>query len=128
MNIGQAAEASGLPAKTIRYYEDVGLVAPGRRGNGYRDYDGAEVHKLRFLARARGLGFTLEDCRALLTLWEDQGRASADVKALAKEHLTALQRKLDELRTLQSTLEHLVDACHGDDRPDCPIIDDLAGA
>ena len=128
MNIGQAADASGLPAKTIRYYEDVGLVSPGRRGNGYRDYDAADVHKLRFLARARSLGFTLEDCRALLTLWGDQDRASADVKALAQEHLTAVQRKIGELRSLQSTLEHLVDACHGDDRPDCPIIDDLAGA
>jgi MerR family copper efflux transcriptional regulator len=127
MNIGHAAEASGLPAKTIRYYEEVGLVSPARRGNGYRDYDTADLHKLRFLARARGLGFTLEDCRALLTLWEDQGRASADVKALAQEHLTAVDRKISELRTLQSTLEHLVHACQGDHRPDCPIIDELAG-
>jgi Cu(I)-responsive transcriptional regulator len=128
MNIGHAADASGLPAKTIRYYEDVGLVTPDRRENGYRDYDDAEVHKLRFLARARSLGFTLEDCRALLALWEDTGRASAHVKALARQHLSAVERKISELRTLQSTLEHLVDACHGDDLPDCPIIDDLAGA
>jgi len=127
MNIGHAAGASGLPAKTIRYYEEVGLVTPDRRENGYRDYDDAEVHKLRFLARARSLGFTLEDCRALLALWVDTGRASAHVKALAREHLSAVERKIDELRTLQSTLEHLVEACHGDDLPDCPIIDDLAG-
>jgi Cu(I)-responsive transcriptional regulator len=128
MNIGDAAQASGLPAKTIRYYEDVGLVKPDRRDNGYRDYDAAEVHKLRFLARARSLGFTLDDCRALLTLWEDQGRASSDVKHLAEEHLADIERKIHELRSLKDTLEHLVHACHGDDRPDCPIIDDLAGA
>ncbi len=128
MNIGHAADASGLPAKTIRYYEEVGLVAPDRRENGYRDYDDAEVHKLRFLARARSLGFTLEDCRALLALWVDTGRASAQVKALARQHLSAVERKIDELRTLQSTLEQLVEACHGDDLPDCPIIDDLAGS
>lgn len=127
MNIGQASEASGLPTKTIRYYEDVGLVTPDRRGNGYRDYDDAEVHKLRFLARARSLGFTLEDCRALFALWEDQARTSADVKQLGQEHLAAVEWKIGELQSLKATLEHLVDACHGDDRPECPIIDDLAG-
>lgn len=127
MNIGRAAELAGLPAKTIRYYEDVDLVRPDRRANGYRDYSEADVHKLRFLQRARGLGFSLEDCRRLLTLWEDRGRASADVRSLAKSHLKEIDRKLRELQDLRATLDHLVDACRGDSRPDCPIIDELAG-
>ena len=127
MNIGNAAAASGLPAKTIRYYEDIGLVRPSRSANGYRDYSGADVHKLVFLARARSLGFTIEDCRSLLSLYEDRDRASADVKALALEKVAAMDRKISELRSLRSTLATLAERCQGDDRPDCPIISDLAG-
>ena len=127
MNIGQAERACGLPAKTIRYYEDVGLVTPDRRANGYRSYQDLDLHKLRFLQRARGLGFSVEDCRALLALYDDKERASADVKSIAEAHLARIDQKLAELATLRSALTTLVDACHGDHRPDCPIIDDLAG-
>lgn len=127
MNIGEAERASGLPAKTIRYYEDVGLVTPERQTNGYRQYDALDLHKLRFLQRARGLGFSVEDCRALLALYDDKDRASADVKAIAEAHLTRIDQKLAELQTLRDALTTLVHACHGDHRPDCPIIDDLAG-
>ena len=127
MNIGRAERISGLPAKTIRYYEEIGLVVPQRRGNGYRDYAEAEVRKLQFLQRARSLGFSVQDCRALLSLYEDKGRASADVKAIAKAHLTAVERKIAELESLRGALGHLVEACHGDDRPDCPILGELAG-
>ena len=128
MNIGDAARATGLPAKTIRYYEDIGLVRPARGANGYRDFNAQDAHKLTFLGRARSLGFSIEECRTLLSLYEDRDRASADVKRLAREHLARIARKIDELQALQSTLETLVDRCHGDDRPDCPILDDLAGA
>ena len=110
MNIGEVAEASGLPAKTIRYYEDIGLVRPLRSEN-----------------RARSLGFSIEDCRTLLSLYEDRDRASADVKAVAEEHLARIERKIEELQSLRSTLVHLVSSCHGDRRPDCPILDGLAG-
>lgn len=126
MNISDAANECGLPAKTIRYYEDIGLVNPGRLSNGYRDYGEDDLHKLRFLQRARGLGFSVEDCRGLLSLYEDRNRASADVKAIAKTHLAEIQRKITELQSLQTTLSELVHACHGDDRPNCPIINDLA--
>ncbi|MBX2831036.1 MAG: Cu(I)-responsive transcriptional regulator [Rhodospirillales bacterium] len=126
MNISDAASECGLPAKTIRYYEDIGLVNPGRLSNGYRDYGEDDLHKLRFLQRARGLGFSVEDCRGLLSLYEDRNRASADVKAIAKTHLIEIQRKITELQSLQTTLSELVHACHGDDRPNCPIINDLA--
>ncbi|OSQ48806.1 Cu(I)-responsive transcriptional regulator [Thalassospira alkalitolerans] len=126
MNISDASRDSGLPAKTIRYYEDIGLVKPGRLGNGYRDYNDDDLHKLRFLQRSRGLGFSVEDCRGLLSLYEDRNRASADVKEIAKSHLAEIERKISELQSLQKTLSHLVDACHGDHRPHCPIINDLA--
>lgn len=126
MNIGQAAEKANLPAKTIRYYEDIGLVTPGRLENGYRDYSDDDLHKLRFLQRARGLGFSVEDCRVLLSLYEDRNRASSDVKEIAKAHLSEIERKISELQSLQKTLSDLVHACHGDDRPHCPIINDLA--
>jgi Cu(I)-responsive transcriptional regulator len=126
MNISDAANECGLPAKTIRYYEDIGLVTPGRLENGYRDYGEDDLHKLRFLQRARGLGFSVEDCRVLLSLYEDRNRASADVKQIAKTHLAEIERKIAELQSLQKTLSHLVHACHGDDRPHCPIINDLA--
>ncbi len=127
MNIGRAEQISGLPAKTIRYYEEIGLVVPQRRGNGYRDYDEAEVRKLQFLQRARSLGFSVQDCRALLSLYDDKRRASADVKAIAEAHLSAVERKIAELESLRGALAHLVEACHGDDRPDCPILGELAG-
>ena len=125
MNIGDVASQSGLPAKTIRYYENIGLIRPKRDGNGYRAFNSAELHKLAFLARSRSLGFTIEECRALLALYEDRGRASADVKLVADEHLARIDRKLAELEAMRSTLSHLVNKCHGDDRPDCPILDDL---
>jgi MerR family copper efflux transcriptional regulator len=127
MNIGTAAERSGLPAKTIRYYEEIGLLKPDRTDNGYRDYSTADVHKLRFLQRSRSLGFSVEECRQLLSLYEDKARESADVKAIAEAKLAEIDRKLAELAGLRDMLHHLVDNCHGDHRPDCPIIDGLSG-
>ena len=126
MNIGEAADRSGLPVKTIRYYEDIGLIHPGRGDNGYRDYDGDDVHKLRFLQRSRGLGFSVEECRQLLALYEDKSRASANVREIASAKVAEIDRKIRELAGLRRTLEHLVHACHGDHRPDCPILDELA--
>ncbi|WP_349360312.1 Cu(I)-responsive transcriptional regulator [Stappia sp.] len=127
MNIGAAAASSGLPAKTIRYYEEIDLVRPLRAANGYRDYSQADVHRLRFLQRARSLGFTIEECRSLLSLYDDEGRASADVKTVALEKIGEVERKIAELEAMKATLTRLADCCHGDDRPDCPILDDLAG-
>ncbi|RFC65830.1 Cu(I)-responsive transcriptional regulator [Mesorhizobium denitrificans] len=127
MNIGDAAERSGLPAKTIRYYEDIGLLKPDRAGNGYRDYSTADLHRLRFLQRARSLGFSVEECRQLLSLYGDTRRESADVKAIATAKLDDIDRKIRELTGLQVMLRQLVDSCHGDHRPDCPIIDGLSG-
>ena len=127
MNIGEASERSGLPAKTIRYYEDISLVAPDRAENGYRDYSSSDVHRLRFLHRARNLGFSIDECRLLLSLYSDRNRASADVKAVAEQKLSEIDAKIAELQSLKSALQPLVDCCHGDDRPDCPILDDLAG-
>ena len=126
MNVQSAA--SGLPAKTIRYYDEIGLVTPGRRANGYRDYDDRAVQKLAFLKRARQLGFSIDDCRQLLSLYEDKRRASKDVRALAGQHLAEIDMRLNELHALRATLADLVDSCHGDSRPDCPILTDLAGA
>ncbi len=127
MNIGTAAEKSGLPAKTIRYYEDIGLLTAGRAANGYRDYSREDIHRLSFVQRARSLGFTIEECRQLLSLYSDRSRASADVKAIAVEKLQEIDRKIEELHSLRETLGHLVATCHGDNRPECPIIDGLAG-
>ncbi len=127
MNIGDAAAQSGLPAKTIRYYEDIGLVAPARSNNGYRDFSDTDLHKLAFVQRARSLGFSIEECRALLSLYDQHDRASADVKALAKAHLEQISEKIKGLQAMQKTLGELVHKCHGDDRPDCPILDGLAG-
>ncbi len=127
MNIGEASERSGLPAKTIRYYEDISLVAPDRADNGYRDYSASDVHRLRFLHRARNLGFSIDECRLLLSLYSDRNRASSDVKAMAEQKLSEIDAKIAELQSLKSALQPLVDCCHGDDRPDCPILDDLAG-
>jgi Cu(I)-responsive transcriptional regulator len=128
MNIGNASGKSGLPAKTIRYYEDIGLLKPERSENGYRDYSMSDVHKLRFLQRARGLGFSVEECRQLLALYEDKSRASADVKSIARSKLQEVERKIIELRELQQTLQHLVAHCHGDQRPDCPILESISGS
>lgn len=127
MNIGEAAAASGLPAKTIRYYEEIGLIEPQRTASGYRVFAEAEVHKLAFVSRARSLGFSIDDCRALLGLYDDKTRASADVKRLAAEHLEEIGRKIAELEAMRGTLTTLVESCHGDARPDCPILDGLAG-
>lgn len=125
MNIKDVAERSGLPAKTIRYYEDIGLIRPLRSANGYRSFRESDLHKLAFLARARGLGFSIDDCRKLLALYEDRSRASADVKALAEAHLEQIASKIAELKAMEETLSHLVHACAGDDRPDCPILKGL---
>ena len=125
MNISEVAARTGLPAKTIRYYEDIGLVSPARGANGYRSFAETDLHKLAFLARARALGFSIEDCRGLLALYEDQWRASADVKRIASEHLATIDQKIAELEGMKATLSHLVQCCAGDDRPDCPILDDL---
>lgn len=127
MNVGAAARRSGLPAKTIRYYEDIGLISPARAGNGYRDYTGEDVHRLAFLRRARGLGFSIEDCRQLMALYRDKSRASHDVRELAKKHVAGIEEKVRELQAMRATLQTLIHACHGDERPDCPILDDMAG-
>lgn len=128
MNIGEVSSVSGLPPKTIRYYEEIGLIRPGRSANGYRDFSEADGHKLAFLGRARSLGFSIDDCRILLSLYEDRSRASADVKAVATEHMNRITRKIEELAAMRDTLGDLVKRCKGNDRPDCPIIDDLSGA
>lgn len=127
MNIGTAARQSGLPPKTIRYYEEIGLLTADRAANGYRDYSNEDVHRLRFVQRSRSLGFSVEECRQLLSLYTDRDRASADVKAIATEKLGELDRKIAELTGLREMLGHLVENCHGDARPDCPIIDGLSG-
>ena len=126
MNIGQASEVSGLAPKTIRYYEDIGLVVADRRGNGYRHYEDDHVHKLQFLQRARSLGFSVDQCRSLLSLYDEKNRASSEVKRLAQGRLSEIDRKIEELRGMRATLVKLIDACRGDHRPDCPILDDLA--
>lgn len=126
MNIGKVAQATSLPPKTIRYYEDIGLFRPSRDDNGYRRFNERELHKLGFIGRARALGFSIEDCRNLLDLYEDRDRASADVKRIAQEHLKLIDAKIVELKTMRSTLRHLIESCAGDHRPDCPILEDLA--
>ena len=129
MNIGQAARASGITAKMIRHYESVGLLPPAMRSDtGYRQYGEREVHVLRFIRRARDLGFSIKDISGLLSLWHDRQRPSRQVKALAQAHMQQLQRKIDELQSMRQTLEKLVQCCQGDDRPDCPILQDLAGS
>ena len=134
MNIGQAAAASGLPTKTIRYYEEIGLVPPAaRRDSGFRDYgerarDGKlTLDELRFAARARSRGFTVEECRQLLALWQDQDRAAGDVKRLTRERIALIDDKIAQLQALRATLAHLEHTCHGGNRPDCPILEGLAG-
>ena len=126
MNIKSVSAETGLPAKTIRYYEDVGLIRPRREANGYRVFSDTDVHKLAFLARARSLGFPVESCRSLLALYDDKDRNSADVKSIALEHLAEIDQKLAELTAMRDTLSVLVRSCAGDNRPDCPILSDLA--
>ena len=128
MNIGMAAKRSGVPAKTIRYYESIGLIPPAQRTeSGYREYGRNEIDTLRFVQRARGLGFSVKDVGRLLDLWRDRSRASGDVKALATEHIEEIDRKITELRSMRDTLQRLSEQCHGDERPDCPILEGLAG-
>ncbi|MFK7846124.1 MAG: Cu(I)-responsive transcriptional regulator [Rhodothermales bacterium] len=127
MNISRASELSSLSSKTIRYYEDIDLIAPARAKNGYRDYSNSDIHILKFLQRSRSLGFTIDKCRLLLSLYQDEQRASGDVKALAVEKIDQIDLKIIELQSLKTTLSSIVRNCHGDDKPDCPIIDDLAG-
>ena len=127
MNIGTVAEKSGVPPKTIRYYESIGLIpSAARRANGYRTYSEIDMHTLNFIKRARSLGFSVDEVRDLLDLWRDKRRSSAKVKALTSEHLKALDRKIAELKSMRTTLADLVERCRGDDRPDCPILHDLA--
>jgi Cu(I)-responsive transcriptional regulator len=126
MNIGQAAKASGLSAKMIRYYESIGLAPqPGRRASGYRAYSADEVQRLSFIRRARDLGFSLQQVRNLLDLWSNRKRHSADVKRLALAHIAELEARATELRSMIKTLRTLAAACEGDDRPECPIIEGL---
>ena len=127
MNIGQVADASGVTAKMIRYYESIGLIeAPARTEAGYRVYSTHDIHALRFVKRARNLGFSVEETGTLLALWRDKSRASADVKSFAMQHVEDLEIKIAELQAMVRTLRHLASHCHGDTRPDCPILDDLA--
>ena len=127
MNIGEAAKASGVSTKMIRHYEQVGLVPPAARtDSGYRQYDDTDVHALRFIRRARDLGFSIREISELLDLWRNRRRPSRLVKTLAQAHIDALEQKAQELLAMKETLEHLVHCCHGDERPDCPILDTLA--
>jgi MerR family copper efflux transcriptional regulator len=129
VKIGQAAASSGVSERMIRHYEKIGLIsAAARRDSGYRDYDDRDVHTLRFISRARDLGFPIEEIRQLLALWQDRGRSSADVKALALARAAELKRKVDELEQMRHSLEHLAASCHGDARPECPILHDLAAS
>jgi Cu(I)-responsive transcriptional regulator len=127
MNIGQAAAASGVTAKMIRHYEESGLIpAPRRTSANYRSYSENDVHVLRFVKRARALGFSMSDIKTLLSLWHDKSRSSSAVKRIARTHIDELERKIAELQSMVRTLEHLAQHCHGDHRPDCPIIEGLA--
>jgi Cu(I)-responsive transcriptional regulator len=127
MNIGALAKETGIAAKTIRYYESVGLIAaPARSGGNYRIYGERDLATLRFVQRARNLGFSVREVGDLVALWQDRRRASADVRSLATTHLGEIERKLKELEAMRATLDHLIKRCHGNKRPDCPIIDELA--
>jgi len=127
MNIGQAAAASGMTAKMIRHYEESGLIrAPRRTTSNYRSYSDNDVHVLRFVKRARALGFSRADIKTLLSLWQDKSRSSSAVKRIARTHIDELERKIAELQAMARTLEHLVHHCHGDHRTECPIIEELA--
>ncbi|MCJ2185788.1 Cu(I)-responsive transcriptional regulator [Novosphingobium beihaiensis] len=127
MNIGQASAKSGVSQRMIRHYEQVGLIPPpARRDSGYRDYDERDVHRLRFVANARDLGFSVPEIGTLLELWNDQGRASAEVKNMALTHIGTLDGKIAQLQAMRATLQDLADRCNGDERPDCPILSELA--
>jgi Cu(I)-responsive transcriptional regulator len=129
MNIGQVSAASGVSAKMIRHYEEIGLVRPPRRtASNYRTYSGNDVHVLRFVKRARSLGFPVTDIKALLALWQNKSRSSAAVKRIARAHIDELKRKIAELGSMVEALEHLEHHCHGDERPECPILEHLEGA
>lgn len=124
MNIGKAADQAGLPTKTVRYYADIGLVLPSSRTQtGYRNYDISSIKKLIFVKRARSFDFSIKECRELLGLYEEKNRSSSDVRKIAIHHLEEIKRKEEDLKKLRIELDHLVNACAGDDRPDCPIID-----
>ena len=126
MNIGAAAAASGVNAKMIRYYEAIGLLPPpARHENSYRDYGEIELHELRFIKRARKLGFSISEIGVLLALWRDKDRPSREVRRIANSHLADLEARIAEMQAMAAALRKLVRACHGDDRPDCPILDDL---
>ena len=128
MNIGEAARASGISPKMLRHYEAVGLLpAPARSAAGYRQYGERDVHVLRFIRHARDLGFSIAQIGELVGLWQNRRRSSRQVKTLAQAHIDALDRKVRELQAMKATLEHLAHCCHGDERPDCPILDSLAG-
>lgn len=128
MNIGEAAARSQISAKMIRYYESVGLIKPAARtAAGYRDYAQSDVETLRFVQRARTLGFSVKEIGDLLALWSDRSRASAEVKAIARRHIDDIDRRVAEMQSMRATLATLVACCAGDERPDCPILDDLAG-
>ncbi len=127
LNIGDVSKRTGLRAKTIRYYEDIGLVKPLRDTNDYRVFREIDLHKLTFLSRARALGFTIDDCRNLLALYEDETRASADVKQITSKHLKEIEAKINDLQAMHATLSHLSKECAGDHRPDCPILEGLSG-
>jgi MerR family transcriptional regulator, copper efflux regulator len=127
VTIGEVAARSGVPAKTIRYYEQIGLIgAASRDANQYRSYTDADVEMLRFIGRARRLGFSVQDLKQLVALYRDRERASADVKAIALQHVGRIDRKLAELQTVRAALADLASRCHGDERPECPILDELA--
>ena len=127
MNIGAAAEATGVPPKTIRYYESIGLIPPATRAeNGYRHYTGFDIDTLKFIQRTRHLGFSVMDVGGLLALWHDKDRTSASVKALALNHISDVEQRIQELDTIRKTLIDLTERCHGDDRPECPILDEFA--
>ena len=127
MRIQQASRQSGMPAKTIRFYEDIGLVRPAARSaNGYRQFSDTDVRTLKFIQRARKLGFSVEDIQKLLSLWQDKKRASADVKKLALAHVNEIEARIRELESVKHAILHLADRCHGDERPECPILDELA--
>src|SRR5215217_2510569 len=127
MKIGEAAARSGVSVKMVRYYESIGLVSRAARGaNSYRDFDERDVHDLRFIRRARGLGFPVDEIRVLLALWRDRSRPSREVKRVVASHIDALQARIADMQAMVASLSHLADHCRGDDRPDCPILEDLA--
>ena len=128
INIGEAARASGVSAKMVRHYESLGLLgAVARTDSGYRQYRAADVHTLRFIKRARELGFSMAEIADLVSLWHDQSRASASVKKIAQGHVVELEKRIDAMQAMRQTLQNLIRHCHGDSRPDCPILNDLSG-